>query len=78
MTKVLDKSPAVHNDPHMPPPPAKLLTTAEVAEILGKSVPTVTRMVADGKLDYWVKLPGVRGAYLFDLATVEAAKDDAA
>lgn len=43
-----------------------LLTTAEVAELLGKRVRTVQRMVAKGQLIAAQKLPGPTGAYLFD------------
>ncbi len=43
-----------------------LLTTTQVAALLGVSVRTVHRMVAAGHLDPAVKAPGTRGAYLFD------------
>lgn len=42
-----------------------LLTTAEVADLLGVSIPTVNRWVRDGRLTPSQKLPGVRGANLF-------------
>lgn len=47
------------------------LTTKQVAERLGKSVATVKRMAADGRLPYAVKVPGDTGAYLFDPSVVE-------
>ena len=51
------------------------LTTRQVAERLGKSVATVKRMAADGRLPHAVKVPGDTGAYLFErhviLALVE-------
>ena len=47
------------------------LTTKQVAERLGKSVATVNRMAADGRLPYAVKVPGETGAYLFDPADIE-------
>jgi len=50
------------------------LTTAEVAEELGCSVKTVTRLVEDGKLTALRKLPGLRATYLFERAEIERAK----
>lgn len=58
-----------------------LVTTAEALAILRRSSPsTVTRLVQAGKLSPAQKLPGLRGAYLFDKADVErlAAKRSAA
>lgn len=49
-----------------------LLTTAQVAEILGTSVPTVNRLALKGKLPAAHKLPGPTGAYLFHRTTVDA------
>lgn len=49
-----------------------LVTTAEALEILRKSSPsTVTRLVQAGKLAPAQKLPGLRGAYLFNRSDVE-------
>ena len=48
----------------------RLLTTAEVATLTGVSVKTVVRWVAAGDLTPATKLPGLRGAFLFDPATV--------
>lgn len=50
------------------------ITTAEAAQILGKSVATVNRLVALGRLTPARKLPGKTGAYLFDRAAVEALR----
>ena len=50
---------------------AQLLTTAEVAEILGKSTATVKRMALAGELPHALKLPGDTGAYLFHPKDVE-------
>ena len=50
------------------------LTTKQVAERLGKSIATVKRMAADGRLPYAVKVPGDTGAYLFDPADIEAQR----
>lgn len=50
----------------------ELLTTADVAKRLRVHVRTVVRMVHGGELEAAVKAPGVRGAYLFDPAAVDA------
>ncbi len=51
-----------------------LLTTTDVAELLGIRVRTVQRLAQDGELPHAQKLPGVRGGYLFDRGTVELFK----
>lgn len=61
----------MHNSVRMPPT-VDLMTTAEVAERLGVSVSTVTRMAQSGRLTPAHKSPAKRGAYVFDRATVEA------
>jgi excisionase family DNA binding protein len=48
-----------------------LLTTDAVAEQLDVSRSTVLRLVERGQLEAAVKLPGARGAYLFDPDAVE-------
>lgn len=48
------------------------LTTRQVAERLGKSIATVKRMAADGRLPYAAKVPGETGAYLFDADEIDA------
>lgn len=55
-------------------PKVSLIPTAEAVHILGVNVKTVTRWAADGTLPYAQKLPGLRGPYLFDAATVERFK----
>lgn len=50
------------------------LTTAQAAELLGKSVATVNRMVLLGRLAPAAKLPGKTGAYLFDRTQIEALR----
>jgi len=55
-------------------PETDLLTTAEAAEALGCSVKTIARMVDDGRLTSRMKLPGLRGPYLFDPAEIERAR----
>lgn len=49
-----------------------LLPTAEVASLLGVHVSTVPRLVRSGRLTPVTKLPGKRGAYLFDPAEISA------
>lgn len=51
-----------------------LLPTAEVARLLGRDVSTINRMVTAGDLTPAVKGPGVRGAYLFHRADVDALR----
>lgn len=48
-----------------------LLTTAQVAETLDKTVQTVNRYVRDGILTATMQLPGDNGARLFHPAEVE-------
>ena len=50
---------------------ADLLTTAQVAERTGKTVSTVNRWAAIGKLPVAHKLPGRTGVNLFDPADVD-------
>lgn len=50
---------------------SRLTTTAEVADLLGISARQVARRVAGGELEAAMKLPGERGAYLFDRAYIE-------
>jgi excisionase family DNA binding protein len=54
---------------------ADLLTTAQVAEVLGVSVPTVNRMANDGRLTPAQKLPGQTGSHLFDPEVVAAYRE---
>ena len=50
-----------------------LVNTGEALTILGMSSPnSVTRLVKAGRLVPATKLPGLRGAYLFERADVEA------
>lgn len=48
------------------------MTTAEVAAELGRSVKTITRWVAAGRLTPVKVLPGYRGGFLFDRSDVDA------
>lgn len=52
----------------------RLLNTREVADALGVSTREVARRVERGVLEPAVKLPGVRGAFLFDPAAVQVSK----
>lgn len=57
----------------------EIIGSAEAAEILGVDRRTLTRMVADGRIEPATKLPARTGAYLFDRAAIEAlANADAA
>lgn len=51
-----------------------LILTADVATLLGVHVRTVHRLVESGRLKPTLKVPGPKGAYLFDLVDVEKAK----
>jgi len=55
---------------------SEFVSTAEVVEATGKSVATVTRWVASGKLDPIHKGNGVRGAFLFRRADIEALLEE--
>jgi excisionase family DNA binding protein len=48
------------------PQTTELLTTKQVAELLGVDVDTVHRRASKGELPFVHKLPGRTGAYLFD------------
>lgn len=58
----------------------ELITTAEAADILGKHVRTVHRLIAEGALIPVTKMPGKTGAYLLRRVDVEkiAKRDNAA
>ena len=49
-----------------------LMTTREVAAAFGVTTREVARRVERGVLEPAVKLPGIRGAFLFDSASIEA------
>ena len=51
---------------------SSLLTTAEVARLIGKCRATVCLAVKEGRLVPTLKLPGVNGAYLFEESAVVA------
>ena len=51
-----------------------LLTTSEVCDTLEVGTSTISRWVADGRLAPARKLPGLRGAFLFRRADVDALK----
>lgn len=57
---------------HMTNEATYAMTTAEAAEALGVSIKTVTRWAASGKLTPLKKLPGPRGAFIFNSGDVEA------
>lgn len=49
----------------------EIITTPEVARILGCSISTVIRRTDAGKIPTLGKLPGPNGARLYDAATVK-------
>lgn len=49
-----------------------LITATEAAAILGQTVRNVARLAGTGKLEPAKKLPGLRGAYLFNPDDVDA------
>lgn len=56
---------------------AELLSTAEAAALLGKSIATINRWADSGALPVAVKAPGIRGARFFARGAVEAMKASA-
>jgi excisionase family DNA binding protein len=54
----------------------ELLSTAEAVERLNIDRSTLTRWVAGGRIEPAMKLPGLRGAYLFDPAEVERVRGE--
>ena len=62
----------------MPGTDTRQVTTREASELLGKSIRATIRLVETGKLTPVMKLPGLRGAYLFDRQAVERIRDAAA
>lgn len=53
----------------------ELLTTAQVAEVLGVSIKTVLRIAERGDLPVAVRMPGLRGPRMYRLADVQALVD---
>jgi excisionase family DNA binding protein len=51
-----------------------LIGVSEAADRLNVSARTVMRWALSGELAYVTKLPGTTGAYVFELATVEALR----
>lgn len=63
----------------MPTAKPDLIGSAETCQILGIDRSTLSRRIAMGRLDYWVRLPGPNGAFLFERSKVESlAKESAA
>jgi len=57
--------------------PDDIIPTAEAADILGCSVPTILRLVADGKLEVVAQARGITGARFYqrsDVLALVAAK----
>lgn len=55
----------MRNDAH------ELITTTQAAYVLGVSVSTVARAARRSELPYVQRLPGSKGAYLFDPDVIE-------
>lgn len=60
----------MHNDGVTP----NLIGSAKVCELLGIDRSTLTRWIQSGRIKAAMKMPGPKGAYLFDPAAVDAAK----
>jgi hypothetical protein len=58
--------------------PQELIGTKEAAELIGESVKNTIRRVEAGALMPVKKLPGLRGAYIFDRADIVAIRDERA
>lgn len=57
---------------------ADFLTSPQVADLLGVSDSTVLRMVAAGLLTPAGRMPGPKGAYLFNPASIPGADPELA
>ena len=55
----------------------ELLTTRDVAAALGVSTREIARRVETGALEPAIKMPGIRGGFLFDPSVAEAESADA-
>jgi excisionase family DNA binding protein len=53
------------------PQPQRLLTTVQVADLLGLHIRKVQRLAESGDLPVAQKLPGPYGRYVFDATEVE-------
>jgi excisionase family DNA binding protein len=54
-----------------------LITAAEAADLLELSIRTVHRMAEDGRLRAATKLPGTKGAWLFERTEVLRQRSEA-
>lgn len=61
----------------MPKTTANLIGSAEACERLGIDRSTLTRWVQSGRIAAAGKLPGPRGAYLFDPSEVDRLQSEA-
>ena len=59
---------------HMQTAHTDLITTKEAADILEESIYTTLRRVSAGELTPVTKLPGLRGAFVFDATQVTTFK----
>lgn len=60
----------MHNGSEIP----TYLGSAEVCERIGIDRSTLTRWIQTGRIKFAQKIPGPKGAYLFDPAEVERAR----
>jgi hypothetical protein len=51
--------------------PLELIGTREASERLGESIRQTIRRVESGKLEPVAKMPGLRGAYVFNAADID-------
>lgn len=56
----------------------ELIPTSEAAELMGESVRQFIRRVERGTVTPALKLPGLRGAYMFNRADIDAMSSDSA
>lgn len=54
----------------------RMLGTVEVSELLGKHRTTIVRWARSGRLPLAVEVPGYRGDFLFDRASIEALQEE--
>jgi hypothetical protein len=52
--------------------PQMLISAKEAADILHEDPRNIQRKATDGKLPFVTKLPGLRGAYVFDKEVIES------
>jgi excisionase family DNA binding protein len=56
------------------PPPPDLITSSEVCDLLSIDRSTLSRWVKEGRITPVMKLPGLRGGFVFDRNTIPVPK----